>query len=343
MTLAAALARLGDRRDLGEDEAAEVVAHLLGGGATAAQVGALLMGLRVKGECVDEVVGAARALRARMVPVSGAPPGTVDTCGTGGDGAGTFNVSTAAALVVAGAGVPVAKHGNRAVSSRVGSADVLEALGVRLDLAPAALAECLSTVGFVFLLAPAHHPALAAVAGPRRELGVRTLFNLLGPLANPAGVRRQVVGVPAPEMVELLAGALARLGTERAWVVHGAGGLDELALAGTSQVAEVTAAGVRRFSVEPAAVGVAPGSDADLRVGSAAESAAVLRRILTGAPGAGREIVCLNAAAALVVGGAAPDLRAGVARARAALDGGAALQVLERLIAFTGAREGSAG
>jgi anthranilate phosphoribosyltransferase len=228
LTVPAAIARLADGRDLGGAGMAEVMEAVLAGAATPAQVGALLLGLRQKGETVDELVGAARVLRAHATTLPDAPPDAVDTCGTGGDGARTFNVSTAAAFVVAAAGVPVAKHGNRAVSGSVGSADVLEMLGVRIDLAPDALAACLREVGIAFLFTPAFHPALRQVGAVRRELGVRTLFNLLGPVLNPACVRRQVIGVGDGAFLEPLAHVLAALGSERAWVVHGAGGHDGL-------------------------------------------------------------------------------------------------------------------
>src|SRR5204862_3983973 len=229
--------RVVDRRDLEEAEMSAVVDEILGGRAGVAEIAGFLVSLRMKGETVAELAGAARALRARAVVIPDVPPGAIDTCGTGGDGAGLLNVSTAAGLVAAAAGVPVAKHGNRAVSGTVGGADVLEALGVRVELPPVVLSECLRAVGFAFLFAPALQPALRAAAAPRREIGVRTLFNLLGPLANPARVRRQVIGVFDRRWLEPVAHVLVRLGAERAWVVHGAGGLDELSLEGESVVA----------------------------------------------------------------------------------------------------------
>jgi anthranilate phosphoribosyltransferase len=338
VTPQAAIARLVAGRDLSEAETAELVAALLAGDCTPAQIAGLAVALRMKGETEDELVGAARALRARCTPVPDVPPGAVDTCGTGGDGAATLNVSTAAGLVVAAAGVPVAKHGNRAVSGAVGGADVLEAAGVRLVLDAATASACLREVGFVFLFAPAFHSALRHAAAPRRELGVRTIFNLLGPLANPAGVRRQVLGVAEARWVEPLAGALVRLGVERAWVVHGAGGLDELALAGASAVAEATPAGVTTRTVGAADAGLAPAPLAALRVDGLDGAVRALRAVLAGEPGAARDVVCLNAAAALVVAGVAADLRDGAARAARAIDGGAAAALLERLVAFTQAR-----
>jgi anthranilate phosphoribosyltransferase len=335
-----AIARVASGHDLSEAEMTAAVEAILGGTADAAAVAGFLVALRMKGETVGELVSAARVLRAHAVAVPGAPAGAVDTCGTGGDGAGTLNVSTAAGLVVAACGVPVAKHGNRAVSGRVGGADVLEALGVRLELPPARLAECLRATGFAFLFAPSLHPAMRHAAAPRRALGVRTLFNLLGPLANPAGVRRQVVGVFDRRWVGPMAEALLALGAERAWVVHGAGGLDELALDGESIVAEVSGGRVRALSITPALAGLGAAPASVLCVGSVAEAVDCLRRVLAGEPGPARDVVCLNAAAALVVAEAAPDLRAGVAAAARALDGGAAARVLDRVVEFT-TREGA--
>ena len=334
-----AIARLAEGRALGEAGAGAVIEAVLAGDATPAQVGAILLGLRQKGETVEELVGAARVLRAHAVALPDVPRDAMDTCGTGGDGAHTFNVSTATALVLAAAGVPVAKHGNRAVSGSVGSADVLEELGVVIDLPPAALSACLREVGIAFLFAPAFHPALRRVAPARRELGVRTLFNLLGPLLNPALVRRQVVGVGDPALLETLAGVLLALGSERAWVVHGAGGLDELALEGPSEVVALAGGTLRRLRVHPEDAGLAPASHAALRVASRAESSARIRAVLAGEPGPARDVVTLNAAAALVVAGLANDLRAGAAHAGAAIESGAASRVLERLVDFTrGAR-----
>jgi anthranilate phosphoribosyltransferase len=294
----------------------------------------------MKGETVGELVSAARVLRAHAIAVPGVPADAIDTCGTGGDGAGTLNVSTAAGLVAAACGVPVAKHGNRAISGRVGGADVLEALGVRLELPPARLGECLRSTGFAFLFAPSLHPAMRHAAAPRRALGVRTIFNLLGPLANPAGVRRQVVGVFDRCWVGPMAEALLALGTERAWVVHGAGGLDELALDGESVIAEVAGGRVRPLTVSAASAGVPAAPVSALAVASVPEAAACLRRVLAGEPGPARDVVCLNAAAALVVAEKAQDLRAGVALAGRALDDGAAAGLLERVVAFT-ARAGA--
>lgn len=335
MTAATAIARVVAGGSLAEDEMTAVMSDLFDGRMTPAQIAGLAVGLRMKGESIDELVGAARALRAHMAAVPDVPAGALDTCGTGGDGAATLNVSTAAALVVAAAGVPVAKHGNRAASGTVGGADVLEGLGVRLVLAPDVASRCLRETGFVFLFAPAFHPAMRHAAVPRRELGVRTVFNLLGPLANPAGVRRQVLGVAERRWVEPVAEALRRLGVEHAWVVHGLGGCDELALDGTSIVADVTPDAVRVRQIDPADVGLSPAPLAALRVGSRDEAVAKLRAVLGGEPGAARDVVCLNAAAALVVAEVARDLPAGIARAAAALDDGSATRLLDRLVAFT--------
>jgi len=342
MTPERAIARLVGGGSLAEDEMAAVMTTLLDGRLTPAQLGGLAVGLRMKGESVDELTGAARTLRAHMTRVPDVPASAIDTCGTGGDGASTLNVSTAAALVVAAAGVPVAKHGNRAASGTIGGADVVEALGVRLVLAPAAASACLRETGFVFLFAPAFHPALRYAAAPRRELGVRTFFNLLGPLANPAGVRRQVLGVAERRWVEPLAQVLQRLGVERAWVVHGSVGLDELALEGSSVVADVTADAVRIRQVEASDVGLAPAPVSALRVASSDDAVARIRGVLAGERGPARDVVCLNAAAALVVADAAADLPAGIARAAAVIDGGAAQALLARLVAFTASCEGAA-
>jgi anthranilate phosphoribosyltransferase len=334
VTPQAAIARVADGKDLSEAEMAALMERVLDGAVSPAQLGALLMGLRLKGESVDELTGAARALRRRATPVP-VPRGTVDTCGTGGDGARTFNVSTAAALVVAAAGVPVAKHGNRAISGAVGSADVLEALGVAVELPPAALGTCLETVGFAFLFAPALQPAMRHASLPRRELGIRTLFNLLGPLASPAGVTRQLVGVFDRRWVEPMAAALVRLGSERAWVVHGAGGLDELTLEGESLVGEVENGRVLVRTVQAGEAGLPSSPTSALCVASAAESAARVRDVLAGGRGPARDVVLLNAAAALVVAGVVSDLAGGAVRAASAIDAGRATALLARLVEFT--------
>jgi anthranilate phosphoribosyltransferase len=305
------------------------------GKASPVQIAALLVALRAKGETVGELVAAARALRARAQGAPCPEPRAIDTCGTGGDGAGTFNISTAAAFVVAGAGVPVAKHGNRAASGQTGSSDVLEALGVRVDLPVEASLRVLREVGVAFFFAPRAHPAMRHVAPVRRELGIRTLMNCLGPLLNPVGVRFQLVGVYAPELVPVLAQALGALGAERALVVHGCDGLDELGTAGPSTAALWSAGRVRALSIDPEALGIAPPPEGALRGGDASENAKILRGVLEGEPGARRDIVALNAAAALWVAGAAPGLEGGLALARESLDAGAALARLEALVRAT--------
>jgi len=324
------LARLAQGERLAESEAEAAFGMIMAGEATPAQIAGLLMAMRVRGETVAEMTGAVRAMRARMIAVE-APPDAIDIVGTGGDAAGTLNISTAAALVVAGAGVKVAKHGNRALSSRSGAADALSALGIPvmetpLERLPAVLAEA----GMVFLMAPRHHSALRHAAGPRVELGTRTIFNLLGPLANPARVKRQMTGAFAPEWLRPMAETLGRLGTERAWLVHGMG-LDELTLAGPSQVVELKDGTIREFEVSPDDAGLPHAPTEALRGGDPAENAAALVALLEGAPGPYRDVVLLNAAAGLVVAGAAPTLRDAVSIAARAIDGGAALGVLNRL------------
>ena len=328
-TLKPALARLAAGATLSEAEAEAAFDTIMAGEATPAQIGGLLMAMRVRGETVPELTGAVRAMRARMSAVE-APPGAIDVCGTGGDNAGTLNVSTAVTFVVAAAGVPVAKHGNRALSSRTGGADVLGALGVNVDVALDRLPEILRDVGCAFLFAPRHHPSMRHAAGPRVELGTRTIFNLLGPLANPARVRRQLTGVFSPDWARPMAETLGRLGTEAAWIVHG-DGLDELSLAGENQVVALEQGAIRTFTLRAEDAGLRPAPRDAIRGGEAAENAAALRALLEGAPGAYRDTVLLNAAAALIVAGRAADLRAGVAEATRAIDSGAALGALERL------------
>jgi anthranilate phosphoribosyltransferase len=326
----AILARLAAGERLAESEAEAAFGMIMAGEATPAQIAGLLMAMRVRGETVAEMTGAVRAMRARMIPVE-APPGAIDIVGTGGDAAGTLNISTAAALVAAGCGVKVAKHGNRALSSRSGAADALAALGIPVMETPLeALPRCLDQAGMCFMMAPRHHAALRHAAGPRMELGTRTLFNLLGPLANPARVRRQMTGAFAPEWLRPMAEALGRLGTERAWLVHG-GGLDELTLAGPTQVVELRDGRLREFEVTPEEAGLPRAPAEALRGGDPAENAAALLALLQGAHGAYRDCVVLNAAAALVVAGVADDIRAGAALAARALDSGAAHEVLRKL------------
>ena len=330
-SLKPALARLATGETLTEAEAEAAFDIIMAGEATPAQIGALLMAMRVRGETVAELTGAVRAMRARMAAIV-APADAIDVCGTGGDNAGTLNVSTAVTFVVAACGVPVAKHGNRALSSRTGGADVLAALGVEVEVPLDRLASVVAAAGCAFLFAPRHHPSMRHAAGPRVELGTRTIFNLLGPLANPARVRRQLTGVFAADWARPMAETLGRLGSEAAWLVHG-DGLDELSLSGVNHVAALEGGVVREFTLTGAEAGLPAWPRAAIGGGEAAENAAALRALLDGAPGAYRDTVLFNAAAALRLAGRAGDLRAGVAAAAAAIDSGAALGVLERLAA----------
>ena len=325
------LARIASGATLQRDEAYEAFAIIMSGDATPAQIGAFLMGLRVRGETVDEITGAVQALREKALRMS-APPNAIDIVGTGGDASGTFNVSTGAALVVAACGVPVAKHGNRALSSRCGAADVLAALGVNIDAEIDVLERALSEAGIAFLMAPRHHSAMRHVAGPRVELGIRTIFNLLGPLSNPAGVLRQFSGAFAREWIVPMAEVLGNLGSERAWIVHGADGLDEMTTTGPSFVAELLEGKVRTFEVTPEDAGLPRASPGDIRGGDAETNAAAMRAMLGGERGPFRDIVLLNAAGALLVAGRAKDLADGVAIAAAALESGRALATLAKLV-----------
>lgn len=336
-SLKPALSRLAAGETLSEVEAESAFDIIMGGEATPAQIGALLMAMRLRGETVAEITGAVRAMRARMTAIE-APPGAMDVCGTGGDGAGTLNVSTAVTFVMAGCGVPVAKHGNRALSSRTGGADVLTALGINVDAPLERLPDILRAAGCVFLFAPRHHPSMRHAAGPRVELGTRTIFNLLGPLANPARVTRQFTGVFSPEWTLPMAETLAALGTTSAWIVHGQG-LDELTVAGENHVTALKDGSVRSFTVRPEEAGLKPAPIEAIRGGDAAFNAAELEAMLQGRPGAYRDTVMLNAAAALVVADLAADLREGVAVAADAIASGAALAALEALRRETAVRE----
>jgi anthranilate phosphoribosyltransferase len=335
VTIQEALARLLEGRNLSQDEARAVMNAIMDGEATPAQMGGFLVALRLKGETADEIAGCAEAMREHVLSVRPARDDLVDTAGTGGDGARTFNISTAAALVAAAAGAGVAKHGNRAVSSASGSADVLEALGFRLELPPPRIEQSIDELGFGFLFAPSHHPAMRHAAPVRRELATRTVFNVLGPLTNPAGARAQVVGVYAPELVETIASVLARLGARRAFVVHGAGGIDELSPAGPNLVCEVADGRVERREIDPADFGVPRCSSAELAGGTPEENAVFVREVFAGAPGAKREAVLLNAAGAIAASGRADDLEQGYAVAAEAVDSGAATERLDALIAFS--------
>jgi len=335
MTIQEALARLLDGKDLTREEARDVMGSVMAGEATQAQIGGLLVALRVKGETADEIAGCAEAMRAHVLAVHPKRDDLVDTAGTGGDGANTFNISTAAALVAAAAGAGVAKHGNRAVSSASGSADVLEALGFDLGQNGPRIEESIDRLGFGFLFAPTHHPAMRHAAPVRRELAARTVFNVLGPLTNPAGARAQVVGVYAPELVDTIAEVLARLGSERAFVVHGAGGVDELSPAGPNLVAEVRDGEVTRREIDPADFGVPRCAPEDLTGGSPAENAETIREVFAGALGPKREAVLLNAAGAIAAAGHAEDLAEGYEVAKQAVDSNAAAERLDELIAFS--------
>lgn len=333
-TLRSLIQKVSTGATLTGQEARNALEIMTDGHATQAQMGAFLMALRVRGETIDEIAGAAQMLRARMHRVE-APSDAVDIVGTGGDGHGTFNVSTCAALVAAGAGLKVAKHGNRSVSSLSGASDVLAALGVALDVAPAKVAIAIQEAGVGFMWAPLHHPAMKHWAPIRGELGIRTLFNLLGPICNPAGVRRQIVGVFARQWVEPIAHVLASLGSEHVWVVHGHDGLDELTTTGATDVAELKDGKITMFEITPADAGLQPAKLSDLRGGDAVGNAAAIRTLLAGGAGPFRDIVLLNAAAALIVGGKAKTLPEGVDLATRSIDGGAAGAALERLIAIT--------
>jgi anthranilate phosphoribosyltransferase len=321
---------------LTEDEIKDAFELMMSGVATPAQMAAFLMALRVRGETLPEIVGACRLMRAKMLAIA-APPDAVDIVGTGGDGHNTFNVSTCAAIVAAGAGVPVAKHGNRAVSSLSGASDVLTALGVKIDIEPLAITRSIAEAGVGFMWAPMHHPAMKSWAPARAELGVRTLLNLLGPLANPAGVTRQVVGVYSPEWTVPIAEALQSLGSVHAWVVHGSDGLDEITTTGTTRVAELKGGKISSFEVTPEDAGLPMATLEDLKGGDATVNAAAIREVLAGEPGPFRDIVLLNAGAALIVGGRASTLREGAERAARAIDDGSAARALDKLVAVSNA------
>jgi len=328
------LARIAAGERLTAEDSAQAFDIIMSGEATAAQIGAFLMGLRVRGETVDEITGAVRVMRAKALTLN-APADAIDCCGTGGDNQGSYNISTAVSLVLAGAGVPVAKHGNRALSSRSGAADVLAELGVNIDADMALVKRALWEANICFLMAPRHHGAMRHVAPARVELGTRTIFNLLGPLSNPAGARRQLLGVFAPEWLEPLAEVLGKLGTERAWIVHGSDGLDELTTTGPTRVAEWHNGAVHCFEVVPEDAGLPRARPEDLKGGDAPVNAAALIALLDGLPGPYRDIVLLNAAAGLVVADRAADLAEGVRHAARIVDSGCARRVLDHLVSIT--------
>jgi anthranilate phosphoribosyltransferase len=330
-----ALADLLEGRDLGRERSREVMDTIMSGEATPAQIGGFLVALRLKGETADEIAGCAEAMRAHVLPVRPERQDLVDTAGTGGDGGKTFNISTAAALVAAAAGAGVAKHGNRSVSSQAGSADVLESLGFELELSPERIAQSIDELGFGFMFAPTHHPSMKHAGPVRRELAARTVFNVLGPLTNPAGARAQVVGVYSPLLVPVIADVLAALGAHRAFVVHGAGGIDELSPAGSNLVCEVVDGTVRRREIDPLDLGVARCDPNELQGGTPDENAARIREVFAGAPGGCRDAILLNAAGAIAAGGHAEDLQEGLALATEAVDSGAAATRLDELVAFS--------
>lgn len=328
------IAYVADGKPLSQAAAEKAFEIIMSGEATPSQMGAFLMALRVRGETVDEIAGAAKVMRAKALHIK-APAGAIDTCGTGGDARGTYNISTGAALVVAACGVPVAKHGNRALSSKSGSADVLAALGVNIDADMALVEKSLAEAGIGFLMAPRHHSAMRHVGPTRVELGTRTIFNLLGPLSNPAGTTRQLIGVFHRQWTRPMAEVLDQLGSTRAWVVHGSDGLDEITTTGATYVSELKDGKVSSFEVTPEDAGLPRADPDDLKGGDPAENAAAITALLAGAPGPYRDIVLINAAAALIVADKAPDLKAGVALAAKAIDSGAAKATLARLIALT--------
>jgi anthranilate phosphoribosyltransferase len=330
-----ALSRLLDGHDLTRDESRQVMDAIMSGEATPAQIGGFLVALRLKGETAAEIAGAAEAMRAHVIPVQPKRDDLVDTAGTGGDGGKTFNISTAAALVAAAAGAGVAKHGNRSVSSQSGSADVLEALGFRLELSPERIGESIDSLGFGFMFAPTHHPAMKHAGPVRQELAARTVFNVLGPLTNPAGARAQVVGVYSAALVPVIADVLAQLDARRAFVVHGAGGIDELSPAGPNLVCEVHEGTVTQREIDPLDLGVPRCDPDELRGGSAAENAERIREVFQGGNGGRRSAILLNAAGAIAAGGHAEDLKEGLELAREALDSGAAAARLDELVAFS--------
>lgn len=338
------LLKLMSGQDLSREESCELLNGLLDGEATDAQIAAALVALAVKGETVEELAGLAQAMRARAQRIHSSHPRLVDTAGTGSSKVKTFNVSTAAALVAAGAGTPIAKHGSRAATSRSGSADVLTALGVKVDPEPALAERCLNELGICFMFAPVYHKATARVAAVRRQLGVHTTFNLLGPLTNPAGAKRQIIGVWQPSLVRHVAEALALLGAEFAWVVHGLDGLDEITLAGKTKVAQVENGKVTGFNLEPQDLGLERHDLSHLRGGDPAQNASIIRAVLEGkGDPVARELIIANAAAALYIGGAADDPKAAAELAAASIDNGRALQKLEQLAERTRSHEGATG
>jgi anthranilate phosphoribosyltransferase len=341
MNIQEAISKVVVKEDLTENEMVDVMNEIMGGEATGAQIGSFITALRMKSETIEEITGAVRVMREKATAIdSGVDTAAgnvlVDTCGTGGDSSGTFNVSTTTAFVVAGAGIPVAKHGNRSISSNCGSADVLEAIGVKLDISPKKVGQCIQEIGIGFLFAPALHGAMKHAIGPRKEMGIRTIFNILGPLTNPAGANVQVLGVFSSDLTEPLAHVLHKLGSKRALVVHGEGNLDELTVTGLTKVSELMNGKVTTYAINPEDFGLNKAKLEDLQGGSNAEEAAKqMRAVLEGKTGAKRDMVLLNSGAALMAAGLCEDLKTGITQAAKTIDSGAALQKLEQLNTFT--------
>lgn len=335
MNIQQALARLMDKADLSGEEMSAVMQQVMTGEATPAQIGAFLVALRMKGETVDEVAAAAGVMRRLADAVSLGDEPAIDIVGTGGDSTSTFNISTCSAIVAASAGARVAKHGNRSVSSKSGAADVLEEAGVNIDLSPKQVTQCVDALNLGFMFAPRHHSAMKHAIGPRREMGIRTVFNLLGPLTNPAGARSQLLGVYDKQWVRPMADVLKQLGSEHVIVVHGHDGMDEISISGPTQIAELRDGEVREYVIEPQQFGLSVAPLAEIAVTSAAESLSLIRKVLDGQAGAARDIVLLNAGAAICVAGLAEDIEAGVAKARVVIDNGEALRKLQALVEFS--------
>jgi anthranilate phosphoribosyltransferase len=326
-----AIQQLVEGKNLGREQARQVMEQIMSGQATQAQIGAFLIALRIKGETIDEITGCAQAMRDKATPIKTSRKNLIDTCGTGGDGSGTFNISTTVAFVAAGAGLCVAKHGNRAMSSKCGSADVLRELGVNIEATPEKVGQCLDEAGIGFLFAPLLHGAMKHAIGPRRELGTRTVFNALGPLTNPAGAKRQLIGVYAAGLTDVVAGVLGELGAERAFVVHGSDGLDEITLTGPTRVSELSQGRVSTREISPEDFGLQRTGSEALKGGSALDNARILLEVLEGREGPRRDMVLLNAAAAIAAGGLARDMKEGLERAAASIDSGKARKALEDL------------
>jgi anthranilate phosphoribosyltransferase len=332
MNLSDAIKKVVEGKSLSREEARDAMNAIMSGESTQAQIGSYITALRMKGEIVDEIAGSAEAMREHAGRIDASPEFLVDTCGTGGDGAHTINVSTLAGLIAAGAGVQVAKHGNRAVSSKCGSADVLKELGVRIDAEPEAVKRCLDKANIGFFFAPLWHGAMKHAIGPRREIGIRTIFNILGPLCNPAGARRQVLGVFNPDLTEVMAGVLKELGSTHVWVVHGSDGLDEITISGPTRVTELRDGEIKTFNVYPMDVGVKESSLEKVRGGDTAQNAKIVNDVLSGWKGPCRDISVLNAAAAILVGGKAGTIEEGVEKARESIDTGNAAEALKTFV-----------